>query len=56
MAKRGRPAGGTAAGQRRSSEAFLSMMVAERGAAANTVESYRRDLHDLAGYLATRPA
>ena len=32
-------------------EAFLSMMVAERGAAANTIESYRRDLQDLSGYL-----
>jgi integrase/recombinase XerD len=27
------------------------MMVAERGAAPNTVESYRRDLQDVAGYL-----
>ncbi len=31
--------------------AFLSMMVAERGAAPNTIESYRRDLQDVAGFL-----
>ena len=33
-------------------EAFLEMLVAERGAAANTVESYRRDLRDCALFLA----
>lgn len=32
-------------------EAFLEMMSAERGAAANTLESYRRDLEDYAGHL-----
>jgi integrase/recombinase XerD len=32
-------------------EAFLEMLVAERGAAANTVESYRRDLADCAAFL-----
>jgi integrase/recombinase XerD len=31
-------------------EAFLEMMSAERGAAENTLASYRRDLEDAAGY------
>jgi integrase/recombinase XerD len=35
-------------------EAFLEMLVAERGAAANTVESYHRDLVDCAGFLKRR--
>jgi len=35
-------------------EAFLEMMSAERGAAANTLTSYRRDLDDYAGFLAGR--
>ncbi len=35
----------------RAREAFIEMMVAERGAAANTVAAYRRDLDDLAFYL-----
>ncbi len=30
------------------------MLIAERGAAANTVEAYRRDLADFAGFLARR--
>ena len=33
-------------------EAFLEMLVAERGAARNTVDSYRRDLDALANYAA----
>jgi integrase/recombinase XerD len=33
-------------------EAFLEMMSAERGAAKNTLEAYRRDLTDYAGFLA----
>lgn len=33
-------------------EAFLEMMSAERGAAANTLEAYRRDLDDAAGFFA----
>ena len=31
---------------------FLDMLAAERGAAANTLEAYRRDLEDYLGYLA----
>jgi integrase/recombinase XerD len=37
-------------------EAFLEMMSAERGAAKNTLDAYRRDLEDYAGYLARRGA
>ena len=33
-------------------EAFLEMMSAERGGAANTLAAYRRDLEDYAGFLA----
>lgn len=35
-------------------DAFLEMMLAERGASANTVEAYRRDITDLADFLARR--
>ena len=35
-------------------ESFLEMMSAERGAAGNTVDAYRRDLDDTAEYLASR--
>ena len=35
-------------------EAFLEMMSAERGAARNTIEAYRRDLSDYAHFLASR--
>jgi integrase/recombinase XerD len=35
-------------------EEFLEMMAAERGAAANTIASYRRDLADYSGFLARR--
>ena len=35
-------------------ETFLEMMLAERGAAANTVAAYERDLLDAAGFLARR--
>jgi integrase/recombinase XerD len=35
-------------------EAFLEMMSAERGAAANTLLSYRRDLEDYAAFLSAR--
>jgi integrase/recombinase XerD len=35
-------------------EAFLEMMAAERGAAANTLRAYELDLADASGYLAAR--
>lgn len=35
-------------------ESFLEMLAAERGAAANTIESYRRDLEDFADFAARR--
>lgn len=35
-------------------DSFLEMLAAERGAAANTLEAYRRDLEHLAGFLASR--
>jgi integrase/recombinase XerD len=35
-------------------EAFLEMLAAERGAATNTLEAYRRDLAAFAGFLAGR--
>lgn len=38
----------------RHQEAFLEMLVAERGAARNTVSAYAADLADLAGFLAAR--
>ncbi len=34
--------------------AFLEMMSAERGAAANTIEAYRRDLSDYSGFVTGR--
>jgi integrase/recombinase XerD len=37
-------------------DAFLEMMSAERGAARNTIEAYRRDLGDYAGHLVARGA
>ncbi|MFL4975670.1 MAG: site-specific integrase, partial [Microvirga sp.] len=33
---------------------FLDMLAAERGAAANTLSAYRRDLEDYAAFLAAR--
>jgi len=35
-------------------ESFLDMMSAERGAAANTLAAYARDLTDFCGWLASR--
>jgi integrase/recombinase XerD len=35
-------------------ETFLEMLSAERGAAANTIEAYRRDLKDFAAFLECR--
>jgi len=37
-------------------EAFLEMLLAERAAAANTVQAYRRDLADFAAFLGRRGA
>jgi integrase/recombinase XerD len=37
-------------------DAFLEMMAAERGAARHTLDAYRRDLADFAGFLARRGA
>lgn len=37
-------------------ESFLEMMSAERGAAKNTIESYRRDLEDASAVLTARKA
>ncbi|MGE0847014.1 MAG: site-specific tyrosine recombinase XerD [Flavobacteriaceae bacterium] len=49
------PAGaGGASGSALAVEGFLEMMAAERGAARNTLLSYRRDLLDFAGFAARR--
>jgi len=50
MARRSR----SVAGENRLLEAFLEMMSAERGAAPNTLASYRRDLGDYAQFLGAR--
>ena len=36
----------------RAIEGFLEMMAAERGASANTIEAYRRDLAEISGFMA----
>ena len=36
-------------------DAFIDMMAAERGAARNTLENYRRDLDDVAEWLGGGP-
>lgn len=41
-------------GERRHIEAFLEMLAAERGAAANTLQAYRRDLDDFLVFLGRR--
>ena len=41
----------TAAGERRHLDSFLEMLAAERGAAANTLQAYRRDLEDFLAFL-----
>src|SRR6478672_11795785 len=38
-------------GQRQHLESFLEMLAAERGAAANTLQAYRRDLDDFIAFL-----
>jgi integrase/recombinase XerD len=35
-------------------EAFLEMLAVERGASANTLDAYRRDLADMAGFLVSK--
>ena len=42
------------AGERRHIEAFLEMLTAERGAAANTLQAYRRDLDEFLAFLERR--
>jgi integrase/recombinase XerD len=44
----------SAAADERLVERFVEMLVAERGAAANTVAAYRRDLEDASSHLAAR--
>lgn len=53
MARRGRPPGPKPA-LPPEVDAFLDMLVAERGAAANTHQAYARDLADAGGWLAGR--
>ena len=48
------PAAGGAGRDSADIESFLEMMAVERGAAENTVAAYRRDLEDVAGFLAGR--
>ena len=45
---------GAAGPEPRYLESFLEMLVAERGAAANTIEAYRRDVRDFAAFVAGR--
>src|SRR3954471_9018070 len=45
-------AAGVPASDARAVDLYLDMLAAERGAAANTLEAYRRDLEDFAGDLA----
>ena len=35
-------------------DGFLEMLAAERGASANTIDAYQRDLENFAGFLALR--
>jgi integrase/recombinase XerD len=44
----------SAAGQHQHLEAFLEMLAAERGAAQNTLQAYRRDLEDFLAFLEHR--
>src|SRR5262245_38249425 len=51
---RGLPATEMASADQGHLTAFLEMMAAERGAAGNTLEAYRRDLQDFLGFLERR--
>lgn len=55
-ARRGRPRARAETAVLQHLESFLEMLIAERGAAANTVEAYRRDLEDFAAFMARRSA
>jgi integrase/recombinase XerD len=44
----------SAADERQHLEAFLAMLAAERGAADNTLQAYRRDLDEFLAFLGTR--
>ena len=44
----------SSSGDHRYLEQFIEMMVAERGASANTVDAYRRDLEDFVAFLRKR--
>jgi integrase/recombinase XerD len=52
VGKAARPARGAAASGERQVALFLDMLAAERGAGANTLAAYRRDLDDFTAYLA----
>jgi len=52
--RRGRPSKKRASAESPRIESFLEMLIAERGAAANTVEAYRRDLANFEGFLRKR--
>lgn len=52
--RRGRPPAEQAVVDSPHLESFLEMLIAERGASANTVEAYRRDLAHFNGFLVRR--
>jgi len=53
-ARPGRPARAGVPDRTRQAEAFLEMLVAERGASPNTLDSYGRDLDDFAAFMGRR--
>jgi integrase/recombinase XerD len=52
--RRGRPKRNAGRARSRHVENFLEMLVAERGAAVNTIEAYRRDLEEFDSFLSAR--
>lgn len=54
MVPRGRPPRAESGPNVSHLDAFIEMLIAERGASANTVDAYRRDLGDLQAFLAKR--